>query len=623
MKSFYPTDEYGNKITFYTAESYVYDKNGRRLTDKLSEIKNTLDKTASKEALNVEKSRIDVVTSLQNGSTTGDAELADIRVQYNGLISETAGNAIRNQFKDVFKDIGNQNEYKKIPDSLLKIVDNKFVDKYGATYDDKKYRYIRCDHIHLYRGRTLKIITYGADDACFVLSDDNWNVLKAKTVSESIPNYIPSTYSRIEYEFEVPLNASQLLVDFAYNDYINFEFFIYESIQNTIKKTIGNILTPEMFGAIGDGDTDDTVALQTMLLNDGIIIFPNNRIYSVSSQLIDEKGHNITMNSSFIKWNGTDTDEFIFKIHIPGNRVEQRIYKYQLNLKCNHLSSGCLISNSIGNKFELLVHNAHTALEMTTTGTTFENTVSLHADSSSTYENIAANILTNDNEFKEIYTVNYKICVVNTGTNHYGIIHPWLGIDGIKAWTESICIKEVGSTLGCSIDYLYNDTMRYGVVSNSYAKTHISSLMHYINFEQVDESIVLDNKCIIFSGNGSLHIGLLQSFDDFSKLQLTDSVSAKKRLIINAPRIIEYSKSAPIEEICYSISVDKTYKCFWSLPTIIQNAYTDSSIELHASLTDVGIIGFECSYYAVPRRFYAFVLNPNPGSWKYTELMQA
>lgn len=43
------------------------------------------------------KSRMDTFASLQNGSTTGDAELADIRVAYNGNTYSTAGDSVRAQ----------------------------------------------------------------------------------------------------------------------------------------------------------------------------------------------------------------------------------------------------------------------------------------------------------------------------------------------------------------------------------------------------------------------------------------------------------------------------------------------------------------------------------------------
>ena len=52
---------------------------------------------ASKEELNVQKGRIDQLSKLSSGSTTGDAELQDIRVGYDSTTHDTAGNSVRAQ----------------------------------------------------------------------------------------------------------------------------------------------------------------------------------------------------------------------------------------------------------------------------------------------------------------------------------------------------------------------------------------------------------------------------------------------------------------------------------------------------------------------------------------------
>lgn len=53
--------------------------------------------------ISVIESRVNNLTKMNEGSTTGDAELQDIRVGTNGIIYDTAGTAVRNQFSEVNK----------------------------------------------------------------------------------------------------------------------------------------------------------------------------------------------------------------------------------------------------------------------------------------------------------------------------------------------------------------------------------------------------------------------------------------------------------------------------------------------------------------------------------------
>lgn len=81
------------------ATEFKLSYTGREVNDKLGKIDGLIEADGRlTNELAVERARINNFTALQDGSTTGDAELQDIRVGYNGDIHENAGDAVRNQY---------------------------------------------------------------------------------------------------------------------------------------------------------------------------------------------------------------------------------------------------------------------------------------------------------------------------------------------------------------------------------------------------------------------------------------------------------------------------------------------------------------------------------------------
>ena len=63
----------------------------------------------NKAAIDVERQRINQMASLPEGSTSGDAELLDIRIDYMGNIHPSAGEAVRSQVMNIEKRISSEN----------------------------------------------------------------------------------------------------------------------------------------------------------------------------------------------------------------------------------------------------------------------------------------------------------------------------------------------------------------------------------------------------------------------------------------------------------------------------------------------------------------------------------
>lgn len=65
--------------------------------------------------------RMDTFTSLSEGSTTGDAELQDIRVGANGVTYNNAGDAVRGQYSQLKEDLENVADFTKLSNKLTDV----------------------------------------------------------------------------------------------------------------------------------------------------------------------------------------------------------------------------------------------------------------------------------------------------------------------------------------------------------------------------------------------------------------------------------------------------------------------------------------------------------------------
>lgn len=89
------------------------------------------------EADEILKSRVDNITSLSEGSTTGDAELQDIRVKVDGTTATSAGNAVREQISELKGDLDASN---KLNYDMYEYTENRY---FADNLEKDKYISIR------------------------------------------------------------------------------------------------------------------------------------------------------------------------------------------------------------------------------------------------------------------------------------------------------------------------------------------------------------------------------------------------------------------------------------------------------------------------------------------------
>ena len=142
-----------------TTTTELVDGTARASVDSLSNSVSTR-MSAIETEQSVQSARMDTFTSLPEGSTSGNAELADIRVGADGTTYDTAGNAVRGQIGELKSDLtdykSDLTDYKNgINHIPFDITQNEYVDHSGNITSFTGWG--RTDYIKIEKGKSVTI----------------------------------------------------------------------------------------------------------------------------------------------------------------------------------------------------------------------------------------------------------------------------------------------------------------------------------------------------------------------------------------------------------------------------------------------------------------------------------
>lgn len=204
------------------------------INNKINDIDTQLDtienELATKQELEVEKNRIDSFTKLEEGSTTGDAELIDARVGTDGIIYENVGTGIRTQLSNIkegiesLSSISNIITIDKFNNELIEGL-GKYIDKYNLTLGTNVYKGAcsitdnkltnftsefsnnRWTILSVTAGQRLKITLRSHDTTNYhIILADKYNNVVAKYINDEDKDYK-------DYELIIPKNVTKLGVN--------------------------------------------------------------------------------------------------------------------------------------------------------------------------------------------------------------------------------------------------------------------------------------------------------------------------------------------------------------------------------------------------------------------------
>lgn len=173
---------------------------------------NKVDLQATNTELQIQKARMDSFTSLTQGSTTGDAELRDIRIGANGKTYANAGASVREQFKNIENKISYNipiHQYTNLDDLTSKADSNIYITNYKYKSGYIKSLSVRVNGDTVQNG---KIYLYK-------LVDNIYKYVEELATINGIGDILINIDKYISYDFYIAISCSGLVYKDIKTDY--------------------------------------------------------------------------------------------------------------------------------------------------------------------------------------------------------------------------------------------------------------------------------------------------------------------------------------------------------------------------------------------------------------------
>ena len=255
---------------------------GAKLEEQSSNL--TSEISRAKETEETLKSRIDNIASLPEGSTTGDAELQDIRVKADGTIATSAGNAVREQASELKGDLaeiepkGYYNLLTNIkPYNLIKInklLENHYVDTNGIVKESDAFALTEFIDVSAYT--TINFDNCGL--SCWY--DENKTFISYFMPNINVPYDVPENAKYIRSS--IPTGSINYAIMSEKNPIIEYDngYSIFENLYPQKKKYQEGFIhfTVPVNQNIFDYTTtiDDTIDSQNIIDVDCVLTLPTS-----------------------------------------------------------------------------------------------------------------------------------------------------------------------------------------------------------------------------------------------------------------------------------------------------------------------------------------------------------
>ena len=292
------------------------------------------------------------------------------------------------------------------------------------------------------------------------------------------------------------------------------------SIDKMIVGTLG-YLTPEMFGAVGDGIADDTDALNSFFLQNKDTdkkLFLANK-YAISNTVTTYNGFYMADESRIVLKNNVN-----YAVIIGGsaNFSDSDLDSahgtdIKLNIDCNNFNCTAVSLQAVkGANIYVSVYNcAGTAFsdhydESSLKGAINENLIRINARGSNEVGSVCCSLKIPDNHYLEINGKDFETGVELKSNAHFLIdkLQCWLSTK--KLWENSTLIKgDATSTFArISSNFVTQDSMRYGIDSFQFTMTTLVYI-YTINYGAIPIAIEAAQQPVVAVSRNNDHASAL------------------------------------------------------------------------------------------------------------------